>query len=345
MQPDNPTVAISGRQTRFNEPAAGGFRSRLVAAVLEYQVLLLCAVLFLAVLPIRPEMAGSANLEILLLGTTLLLALAIGQTFVMITGGIDLSMPAVMSLASVVGASIMAEGSPVAAGAAIPLAVAAMLLVGVVAGAVQGAAIGVFRMPAFLVSLASLILLGGLAVWYTQSEWIAVPAAFTELFYGRWQGVPLPVIWIGLLAIGGHVVLAHTLMGRRLYAIGHNPRAAAISGVPVVRTTIFAYAVSGLCGAVAGVLYSARLYTGSPQLVENEVLLDCIGAVVIGGTSLFGGRGKMLGTLLGVLFMVLVGNSLNMLGLRYWHMILVKGGVILLAALLDSLRNRILEGR
>ena len=91
-------------------------------------------------------------------------------------------------------------------------------------------------------------------------------------------------------------------------------------------------------------LYTARLYTGSPQLVENEVLLDCIGAAVIGGTSLFGGRGRISGTLLGALFIALLGNSLNMLGLRYWHVIMVKGSVILLAAMLDVVRTRLHSG-
>jgi ribose/xylose/arabinose/galactoside ABC-type transport system permease subunit len=142
------------------------------------------------------------------------------------------------------------------------------------------------------------------------------------------------------LGFAAHIVLLRTVMGRRLYAVGQNPRAALISGVPVVRTIVGAYTFSGFCAAVASIFYTARLHTGSPTLVENEVLLDCIGAAVIGGTSLFGGKGRVPGILLGVFFMALVGNSLNMLGLRYWHVIMVKGGVILLAAFLDALRTR-----
>ena len=219
-----------------------------------------------------------------------------------------------------------------------------MALLGLLIGAAQGAAVAVLKMPAFLVTLASLILVGGLAVWYTQSERIPVPADFVGIWYGRWLGIPCPVWLVGALAIVAHGVLACTATGRRLYAVGHSLPTSRVSGVPVVRITVLAYMASGLCAAIASILYTARLYTGSPQLVENEVLLDCIGAAVIGGTSLFGGKRRITGTVMGVLFMALVGNSLNMLGLRYWHVIMVKGGVILLAALLDALRNRFSSG-
>lgn len=318
-------------------------KNRILTLLVEYPVLWLSIVLFLAVLPARPEMASLFNLEILLLSTTLLFVLALGQTFVLITAGIDLSLPAVMALTSVVGASIMAEGSPLANTAlALPVAMAVMLLLGLLIGVAQGLAVARLGMPAFLVSLASLTLLGGIAVWYTQSERIPVPREFISLWYGRCLGVPIPVLVVTALGISAHVILAHTATGRRLYSIGHSVKAARVSGVPIVRTTVFAFSVSGLCAAIASMFYSARLYTGSPELVENEVLLDCIGAAVIGGTSLFGGKGRVAGTLLGVFFIALVGNSLNMLGLRYWHVIMVKGAVILLAAFLDAVRSRFL---
>jgi ribose/xylose/arabinose/galactoside ABC-type transport system permease subunit len=309
--------------------------------LLQQPVLLLSAALFLAVLPVRPEMASLANLEVLLLSMTLLLVLSIGQGFAMITGGIDLSLPALMSLASVIGASIMTEGSPLAGtAAAAPAAVLVMLLVGVLVGGLQGAAVALLKMPALLVTLASLMMFGGLAIWVTHSQRIPVPQEFTQIWYGRWLGVPCPVVLVLALAVLAHVVLAHTVLGRRLYAVGHSLPTSVVSGVPVARTLVVAYAVSGLCAAIASVLYTARLYTGSPQLVQNEMLMDCIGAAVIGGTSLFGGRGSIAGIAMGALFLSLVGNSLNMLGLRHWHVIMVKGGVILLAALLDSLRAR-----
>lgn len=308
--------------------------------LLDYPVMPLCAGLFLVVWPLRPEMASSTNLEILLLGWSLLSVMAVAQAMVLVTGGIDLSLPAVMALASVVGATAMAGGNPVANTAlAVPVAVLLMLAVGLLAGCAHGMAVAVLKMPAFLVTLSSLMLLSGVAVWSTQSERIAVPPQFVEIWYGRWAGIPFPVLTVAGLALLAHLVLAHTAMGRRLYAVGHNTEAARISGVPIRRTTVFAYMASGFCASVASVFYTARLYTGSPELVENEVLLDAIGAAVIGGTSLSGGKGSIWGVVAGALFMALVGNSLNMLGLRYWHVIMVKGAVILLAAALDAARS------
>ncbi|MFZ5831699.1 MAG: ABC transporter permease [Planctomycetota bacterium] len=327
--------------TADRSPSESRFPNRLGPLLLKAPVFWLSLLLFLAVVPFRPEMATAANLNLLLLSAALLAVLAVGQTFVLITAGIDLSLPAVMALASVMGAAVENVALPhVGSWPAVLLAVATMLLLGVAIGSLQGLAVGLLKMPAFLVTLASLIGVGGLAVWSTQSGRIAVSEQFVEIWYGHVAGIPLPLIWVGLLALAAHFLLAHTVMGRRLYALGHSPQTSFISGVPVVRVTVFAYAASGFCAALASVLYTARLYTGSPQLVENEVLLDCIGAAVIGGTSLFGGRGRITGTLLGALFIALLGNGLNMLGLRYWHVIMVKGAVILLAALLDLLRTR-----
>lgn len=308
-------------------------------------VLWMSLLLFLSVLPARPEMASIANVELLLLGTALLAVLAIGQTVVLITAGIDLSMPAVISLTSVLGATLATTTSQLLGdGPAVALASMVMVCVGALIGAVHGLAVGVFRMPAFLVTLASLIGLGGTAVWVTQSGRTTVSEQFVELWYGRLMGIPLPLFWASILAVAAYYLLARTVAGRWLYAIGHSPETARISGVPLVGTTVLAYSISGFCAAFASVLYTARLYTGSPQLVENEVLLDCIGAAVIGGTSLFGGRGRITGTLLGAFFIALLGNSLNMIGLRYWHVITVKGLFILLAAILDVARNRFRQG-
>ncbi len=312
-----------------------------ISWLFQYPVLWLSFGLLLVVLPVRPEIASLANLEILALSTAMLLVLAIGQTFVLITAGIDLSLPAVMSLASVVGASLIGGEGPLAGS---PFAVSgtllAMGLVGLAIGTLQGIAVGVFRMPAFLVSLASLMFFGGLAVWYTRSARIALPDEFIQIWYGRLAGIPYPILLVVLLAACAHMILARTVIGRWLYAVGQSLPASFVSGVPVQRTILFAYMASGLCAAIGAVFYSARLHTGSPQLVENEVLLDCIGAAVMGGTSLFGGQGKILGVLFGTLFLALVGNSLNLLGLRYWHVIMIKGGVILLATLLDATRHR-----
>jgi len=140
-----------------------------------------------------------------------------------------------------------------------------------------------------------------------------------------------------------HVLLARTLLGRWLYAVGHNPRASLISGVPVAGVTVGAYVLSGIFAAMAAILLTARLETGSPNH-GKALLLDVIGAAVIGGTSLFGGKGKVVWTVYGVLFLTLISNGLNLLNLSDFLIMIIKGVVILVAALLDVWRTRFVRG-
>jgi ribose/xylose/arabinose/galactoside ABC-type transport system permease subunit len=140
------------------------------------------------------------------------------------------------------------------------------------------------------------------------------------------------------------VLLTRTVLGRWLFAVGGNARTALVSGVPVERVVLFAYVACAVCAAVASILYTARLETGSPVLGQR-ILLDVIGAVVIGGTSLFGGRGSVLGTVYGALFITLLDNGLNLMGLSSFSVLMVKGTVILAAALVDAIRERLEQGR
>ncbi len=138
-----------------------------------------------------------------------------------------------------------------------------------------------------------------------------------------------------------HLVLTRTVFGAWLYAVGLNPRAAAVSGVPVRRVVLGAFVISGVCAAIASVIYTGRLETGSPVLGQR-ILLDVIGAAVIGGVSLFGGKGRVTQTLFGVLFLSVIDKGLQLLGLDLASVFAIKGGVILLAAVLDAMRNRLL---
>jgi ribose/xylose/arabinose/galactoside ABC-type transport system permease subunit len=199
-------------------------------------------------------------------------------------------------------------------------------------------------MPAFMVTLTSMMFFSGLAVWLAKRAVDAetiynLPPAFLRI--GHQTG--LAVLLVGLAVLFGHLLLTRTLIGRWLHAVGHNPRASLISGVPVAGVTIAAYVLSGVYAALASLLLTARLETGSPNH-GKFLLLDIIGAAVIGGTSLFGGKGKVLWTIHGVLFLALLGNGLNLLNVSDFLITIIKGGVILLAALLDGWRNRILRG-
>jgi len=312
--------------------------------VSEYWVLYLSIVCFLALFPFTPRLASVENLRNIFSNMLPLLIVAIGETIVLITGGIDLSVTSVIGLSSVTGASIMSSDQGLLAGnpAAPAAAIGGMVLVGALVGWLNGVAVTRLRMPPFIVTLTAMMFFSGLAVWLTQSRPIYdLPARFNELGQGAWLWVPNAFVIAGLLAVSAHVLLSRSLLGRWIYAVGTNAKTSLISGVPVNRVITFAYIASGGCAAVASILYTARLETGSPVLGQR-ILLDVIGATVIGGTSLFGGKGRALWTIMGVLFICLIDNSLNMLGLSYFVVMMVKGGIILLAALMDAARTRVL---
>ena len=330
----------------------------------EHFVLYLTVGYFLALWPFIPHLGSPRNLANVLSNTWPLLAVAVGQTVVLITAGIDLSQTSIMATASVVGGIVMAteldpllfersplwdvalgpEGGLLGASAwAVPAGVGAMLLTGVVIGALNGLAIARFRMPPFMVTLATMIFFSAFAVYLTRSENIAhLPDGFVALGWSGLPFLPWPLVIAAGLALGVHLLLRRTVLGHWLYALGRNAETARISGVPTRRVIVLAYVFSGLCAAVAAILYSARLEAGRPTLGQN-LLLDVIGATVIGGTSLFGGKGKVLWTFYGVLFFALLANTLNLLNLSYFTVNIVKGGIILLASLLDVVRTRLVR--
>ena len=311
-------------------------------------VLPLCALYLAVLIPFEPGLASSRNLANVFSNMLPLLVVAIGQTLVLITGGIDLSVTAIIGVTSIAGGAVMSSSHGVLAGSpfAVPAAVAVMAGVGCLLGFVNGSFIARTRIPAFMMTLTMEMLLGGLAVWGAQrlsgSQSISsLPAAFNALGKDRILGMPCPFIAAALLALAAHWVLTRSLYGRWLYASGQNPTASAISGVPVARVVTWAYVASGACGGFAAMMYTARLETAAAAH-GGGIFLDVIAAAVIGGTSLFGGKGTILGTVFGVLFITILDNSLSFLGLSQFVVLMVKGAVILLAAVFDALRIRFL---
>jgi ribose transport system permease protein len=306
----------------------GGLLSRWFLS--EYLVLALTVLLFATLAPFTQGLGSATNLLNLLGYLLPLLILAMGMTMVMITGGIDLSVTSIVALTSVAGAQLMSEGIPVS------IAVCAMLALGAALGGINGLLITLLRLPPFIVTLASMMFLSGFAVWMTQSKNISgLPAHFLVLG----QSLPIALSITIATALVSHLVLQRTVYGRWLYAAGQNSTAAMISGVPVRAMTFIAYVASGFLAALASIMLTARLETGSPVL-GREMLLDIIGATVVGGTSLFGGKGKMAWTFFGVLFLTVLDNALNLLNLSQFSITIAKGSVILLAALLDATRQR-----
>lgn len=306
----------------------------------DYLVLALCAAYFCAVAPFAEGFATRENLGNILSATMPLLVVSVGQTVVLITAGIDLSATAVIGLASVTGAMVANAETGLLAGSALatPAGVAAMLGVGAAIGLLNGALISKLKMPPFIVTLTAMMFFSGLAVWMVKSKPVTgLPAGFMAIGKNVWLA--------GAVALGvaaaAHVMLRRTLLGRWIYASGQNPKAALVSGVPVGRVVLLAYVISGLCAGVAATLITGRLESGSPVHWKGN-LLDIIGATVIGGASLRGGRGTVVWTAFGALFLTLIDNSLNLLDLSHFTIMMAKGGIILAAAALDSLRNRAL---
>nr|WP_321443853.1 ABC transporter permease [uncultured Cohaesibacter sp.] len=269
--------------------------------------------------------------------------LAIGMTFVILTRGIDLSVGSVVALAGIVAAS-MATTSQAAAfmGAPYPAAVAFAvgIAVGVVAGAINGIVVSRFSVPAFVTTLGMLSAARGLTLLYADGQ--PVPALTKGFrFIGRDDilGIPMPVVLFALVFVAAYWVLSSTRFGRRVYAVGGNPHAARVSGINVRRVILSVYVISGGLAGLAGMILAAR--TGS-ALTQAGIAyeLDAIAAVVIGGTSLLGGVGRVSGTLIGALLIAVVNNGLDLMGVESYYQQVIKGALIVAAVMLDQARQK-----
>lgn len=259
--------------------------------------------------------------------------LAVGQTFVILTAGIDLAVGSVVGLTVVLFASLLEGHSMLVA---IPLG----LLAGMGIGLVNGVGVAYARIPAFIMTLGMLSFARGLAFIYTGGTPIPI---LNEDYYqvgnGRLMGVPIPALILIATLIVSAVILRTTAFGRSVYAMGSNEDAARLSGVPVRRYKVVVYAISGFLAGLAGLVYSSQLSVGTPVAGQGYEL-DAIAAVVVGGTSLFGGRGSVLGTFIGTLIIGVLANVLNLTGVDPFVQQLIKGTLIVVAVYVMSRSNR-----
>ncbi len=254
--------------------------------------------------------------------------ISVGMTMVILTAGIDLSVGSVLALTGVVVADLVHKGW------ATPVALMAVLALGGLVGVVSGLIITKTRVPPFIVTLGMMTIARGLALIYTEGGPITgLPKDFRFIGRGFLGPVPMPIIIAGLVFLFGHILLTRTKAGEYIYAIGDNEVAARVSGVPTDRYTTLVYALCGLLTAMASAILVARLNGGQPS-AGYGFEFDAIAAVVVGGTSLAGGEGSIGGTLLGVLFMEVLKNGLNILNVSSFYQQVVKGVVIALALLL-----------
>jgi ribose transport system permease protein len=300
---------------------------------LEYGLLigfiLLCALLTL----VSPVFLTPINLFNVALQASVVAILAFGQTFVILSAGIDLSVGSVLALTAAVMAMQTGQNG-----------VLVGILVGLLAGAVLGALNGLFvtraRVAPFIATLAMLAIARGLTYIYTQGSPIRVDQpAFNVFGQGTLGAVPVPVIIMLAVFLVCWVVLTQTRFGRYVFAIGSNPEVTRLAGVPIDRYVVAVYAISGLLAALGGLILTGRLAAADPNAATGYEL-DVIAAVVIGGTSLFGGRGGVFGTLIGALIIAVVGNGMVLLNVNPFWTQAVKGAIILIAVLPDSLRRK-----
>lgn len=261
--------------------------------------------------------------------------LAIGITFVLITGGMDLSLPSIMAASAVIGASYMKQGGSPVVGALIMIAVA------VVCGTANGLAVSKARMIPFVVTMSSMVLGSGLAVWYTKAESISsLPPSYVDILTGRIGPIPVPAVVLVLSAALAQIVLSKTIYGRWVYAVGVNERTARVSGIPTSNVLLTVYIVSSSFAGIAAVMLTARLGSASASMGGDTLVMDVISSAVIGGVSIYGGVGTILGAVCGSLFITIISNSMNLLGITYYTTLMIKGLVIVLVTALDTIRTR-----
>ncbi|WP_413615274.1 ABC transporter permease [Halomonas cupida] len=289
-------------------------------------------VVFAAMALINDNFLTSSNLFNLARQASIIAILAAGMSLAILTGGIDLSVGPVMALSGTVMAGLMVAGMPPS------VAIIAGLLVGAAFGAINGAFVAFAGMPPIIVTLATMGIARGLALIYTGGYPISgLPAEFAFFGRGSLAGIEMPIIiMIAVFAIG-YVLLSHTATGRYLYAIGGNEEATRLSGIRVSRYKMLVYVLSGTTAAIAGLILTSRLMSGQPNAgVGFE--LDAIAAVVLGGAAITGGRGMILGTLVGALLLGVLNNGLNLMGVSPYLQNVIKGCIILLAIYISRKR-------
>ncbi|MBB4008422.1 ABC transporter permease [Allorhizobium taibaishanense] len=318
--------------TVYTERAKG---SPLADFIAENAQVLSIAIFFLACMVFFSAMTDTflttGNLLNVVRQAAPILIVSIAMTLVIITGGIDLSVGSMVALINAVGAIMLATGYPW------PLVLVAMLTLGGALGLLQGWFIAYQGIPAFIVTLAGLSILRGVALYITQGYSIPIPDAPGFFFLGRgdWLGMPVPALIGILVTVIGYVVISSTRYGRRIVAVGSNLEAARRVGMPAKWILASVYLVAGVASAIAGLLIAARLGSGSSNAAVGFEL-QVVAAVVLGGTSLMGGRGTILGTVLGTMTIAVIGNGLILMHISPFFTQIVTGAIILAAIWLNT---------
>jgi ribose transport system permease protein len=283
---------------------------------------------------LSPNFLSAGNAVNILRQASINIVLATGMTFVILTGGIDLSVGSILAVSAVV--AVLVSLLPAIGWLAVPAA----LLTGLLLGLVNGALITFLNVPPFIVTLGTLTALRG-AAFLVANGTTVINRDLNFAWIGNSYVGPLP--WLVIIALLTVVVswfvLRQTVLGVQIYAVGGNERAARLTGIKVNRVLLFVYGISGLLSGLAGIMSSSRLYSATGLLGQGYEL-DAIAAVILGGTSFTGGIGTIVGTLFGALIIAVLNNGLTLLNMSYFWQLVVKGLVIIVAVIIDRLRKR-----
>ena len=301
----------------------------------ELTTVIALIILMAVITIINSNFLTANNLLNLLLQVTSNALIAFGMTFVILTGGIDLSVGSILALSSALTAGLLGSGMPVT------LAILISLILGCILGMMNGLLISYGKLAPFIVTLATMTIFRGATLVYTNGNPITKGLSDTFLFQflgqGYIVGIPFPVIIMFIVFIVLYVLVHKTAFGKSVYAIGGNEKAAYISGVKLNKVKIIIYSISGIMASISGLIITSRLSSAQPTAGASYEM-DAIAAVVLGGTSLSGGKGRILGTLIGALIIGVLNNGLNIIGVSAFWQQVVKGVVILIAVLIDRFK-------
>ena len=314
-------------QNNLKLPRTSRFSFRIESL---FVLILLCVVMSI----LSPYFLSVSNFFNILVATSVIGILAVGATYVISSAGLDLSLGSVMGFAGIVGALTMDTlGLPWFLG------IVGCLLAGMFAGGINGWLVTRGKIPAFIVTLGMLGLARGAALVLSDGKPVyGLPEWFVYLGQGRPFGIPMPAIIFLITALVAHYILAYTRFGKYTLIIGDNETAARAMGVNVERQRLRLYMLSGLMAGIAGLIFAARVNAGDPTAGLNYEL-TAITAAIIGGTNLFGGRGSILGTLIGALIMGVLQNGLNLLAVQAYYQQMAIGGVLIFAVWLDQINR------
>lgn len=282
-----------------------------------------------------PNFLTIGNIINVLLQASALGLMAIGISIVLIGGGIDLSIPSLMGLSGVLGAIFMRNGgNPV-------IAVFLMLGVCILGGSINGLAVGYLKMVPFVVTFATMTAAMGTSLILTKAVSIGnLPHIFIDTILAKLWGIPAPVIFLILITVIATLLVSNSLYGRWLYAIGTNIETSQVCGIPVSRIIFFNYVIAGLFAGLAAIVTTARLQAGAATIGGEVVVLDVIASAVVGGVSIYGGAGSILGAVFGAIIITLINNIMNLMHVSYYMTIVVKGFIIIAVVALSTFRKR-----